>query len=55
MKIKVVIKEYLLEEVGDIIYDVVDKETGVFFESGSSFDSYKEAEAWIKTQEDLTL
>jgi hypothetical protein len=53
MKIKVVIKEYLMEECGDIVFDVVDKENGMFLVFG--FDTFEEAESWVRTQEDLTL
>jgi hypothetical protein len=51
MKMK--IKEYLMEECGEIVYDVVDKENNTFIMQG--FDTYEEAEAWCRTQEDLTL
>jgi hypothetical protein len=56
MKIKVIIKEYLMEEVGEVVYDVY----RVFAEGNDmtplkSFFFIEEAEAWVRTQEDLTL
>ena len=56
MKIKVEIRKYIIVKSGKIVFEVVDKEirkNGIFIEG--SFNSYEEAEEWIKTQEDLIL
>ncbi len=53
MKTKVIITEYMMQEVGEIVYDVIDKET--YDALAFDFNSYEEAEAWVRTQKDLTL
>jgi len=53
MKTKVLIKEYMMQEVGEIVFDVLDKENNIFL--AHSFYTYEEAKEWIKTQKDLTL